>query len=489
MLRHAFAILLLAAVPALATPADSGQLDASPSLFTVMAAINAAGYKAEWSSPNNHGIRASVQAELAKRNIPSLGPLKEFFESHRKRTDGQELSQYISFALSCTGPPSFEFAMRDVEIPPDAMVLRDLSRLLAAFYKEGNIEDLWKRSQPAIEQDIARYHEPVTNAVLQVNGYMRQMTSGFKNRRFQIFIELQAAPNQIQTRSYSDNYTIVVTPSPDTRTFDIRHAYLHYLLDPLATRHQEILNRKKSLGDHAMRAQALSGAYKEDYLLLVTESLIKAVEARLDRKAGMVQDALREGYILAPYFAEALPVYEKQESSMYVYYTEMIQAIDLIKEDQRLTGVEFSKESAPGATVKTAAPAPPAAATGAAKTLEEAEQSYSSRELEKAKKLFLKTLEQPAKRSVHGSAYYGLARIALLEKDLDAAEQLFQKSLASEPEAFDKAWVLVYLGRLSVAAGERDKATEYFQSALQLEGATEKARQEAKQGLELTKKQ
>ena len=126
-----------------------------------------------------------------RRNWPSaifasLGPLKEFFESHRKRTDAQELSQYISFALSCTGPPSFEFAIRDVEIPPDATGLRDLSRLLAAFYKEADIDDLWKRSQPAIEQYIARYHEPVTNAVLQVNGYMRQMTSGFKNRRFQI---------------------------------------------------------------------------------------------------------------------------------------------------------------------------------------------------------------------------------------------------------------------------------------------------------------
>jgi tetratricopeptide (TPR) repeat protein len=488
LLRPALTILVLSALPALATPAESGQLDASPTLFTVMAAINAAGYKAEWSSPNNHPIRSAIQDELAKRNIPSLGPLKEFFESHRKRTDAQELSQYISFALSCTGPPSFDFAIRDVEIPPDAIGLRELSKLLAAFYKEGNIEDLWKRSQPAIEQYIGRYHEPVTNAVLQVNGYMRQMTSGFKNRRFQIDIELQAAPNQIQTRSYSDNYTIVVTPSPDVRTFDIRHAYLHYLLDPLATRNQEILNRKKSLVDHAMRAQALSDAYKDDYLLLVTESLIKAVESRLDRKPGMIQEALKEGYILAPYFSEALPVYEKQESSMYLYYTEMMQAIDLVKEDQRLTGVEFSKNSAARPAVKTPAPAPPPAPTGAAKTLEEAEQAYSSRELEKSKKLFLKTLEQTEKRSVHASAYYGLARIALLEKDLDAAERLFQKSLESEPEAFDKAWVLVYLGRLSVAAGDRDKAMEYFQSALQLEGATDKARQEAKQGLELTKK-
>ena len=489
MLRPALTVLLLAALPALATPADTGQLDASPSLFTVMAAINAAGYKAEWSSPNNHPIRAAIQTELAKRNIPSLGPLKEFFESHRKRTDAQELSQYISFALSCSGPPSFEFAIRDVEIPPDAIGLRDLSRLLATFYKEADIADLWKRSQPAIEQYIARYHEPVTNAVLQVNGYMRQMTSGFKNRRFQIDIELQAAPNQIQTRSYSDNYTIVVTPSPDVRVFDIRHAYLHYLLDPLATRNEEILNRKKSLVDHAMRAQALSDAYKQDYLLLVTESLIKAIESRLDHKPAMIQDALKEGYILAPYFSEALPVFEKQESSMYFYYTEMMQAIDLVKEDRRLTGVEFSKDSALRPAVRMPAQAPPAPVTGAAKTLEEAEQAYSSRELGKAKKLFLKTLEETEKPSMHASAYYGLARIALLEKDLDAAERLFQKSLDSDPQPFDKAWDLVYLGRLSVAAGDRDKAAEYFQSALQLEGATDKARQEAKQGLELTKKQ
>ena len=352
-------LLLLAAVPALAAPAETGQLDASPSLFTVMAAINAAGYKADWASTNNHPIRFAVQNELAKRNVPSLGPLKEFFESHRKRTDAQELSQYISFALSCSGPPTFEFNMRDVEIPPDAMTLRDLSRLLAAFYKEAEIEDLWKRSQPAIDQYIERYHEPVTNAVLQVNGYMRQMTSGFKNRRFQIFIELQAAPNQIQTRSYSDNYTIVVTPSPDTRIFDMRHAYLHYLLDPLATRNQEILDRKKGLVDHAMRAQALSDAYKEDYLLLVTESLIKAVEARLDKKPGVIQAALSEGYILAPYFAEALPVYEKQESSMYLYYPDMVKAIDLVKEDKRLTGVEFNKNTTERPPLKAPAPAPP----------------------------------------------------------------------------------------------------------------------------------
>ena len=117
--------------------------------------------------------------------------------------------------------------------------------MLAAFYKEANIEDLWKRSQRAIDQYIERYHTPVSDAVLQVNVYLRQQTSGFRGRQFQIFIELQAAPNQVQTRSYGNEYTIVVTPSAEPRIFDVRHAYLHYLLDPLSTRYEEILDRKK----------------------------------------------------------------------------------------------------------------------------------------------------------------------------------------------------------------------------------------------------
>jgi tetratricopeptide (TPR) repeat protein len=477
----------MASLPGAAPAADAGSIDANQSLFTVMAAINLAGYKADLSSPNNHPLRDAIQKELAKREIPSLPAIKDFWDRHRKRTDSQELSQYISFALACAGPPNFAFTLRDVDIPPDAAAMREFSGLMATFYKEADIPDLWKRSQPAIEQYIARYHEPVTNSVLQVNGYLRQMTSGFKGRTFRIVIELQAAPNQIQTRSYSDDYAIVVTPSPEPRTFDIRHGYLHYLLDPLSTRNREILERKKALVDHALRAQALGDAYKEDFLLLATESLIKVVESRLDRKPAAVQEALNEGYILAPYFAEALPVYEKQESSMLLYYKEMIQAIDLIKEDKRLTGVEFAKTGASRPAVPTPAPAPPPEPTGAAKTLREAETAYSSRDLARAKQLFLKILEQTDSKPLHASAYYGLGRTALLEKDLDAAERLFQKSLDSEPEAFDKAWDHVYLGRLSIAAGDKEAAAKHFQNALQLEGATEKARQEAQQGLQQIK--
>jgi tetratricopeptide (TPR) repeat protein len=477
---------ILAVFTAHAATAELGQLDASPTLFAVMAAINAAGYSADLSSPNNHPLRDQIRAELAKRNIPSLPALKEFFERHRKRTEAQELSQYVSFALSAGGPPNFAIKQREVDIPPDVVELQPLSPLLAAFYKEAQLEDLWNRSQPAIEQYIGLYHEPVSEAVLHVNSYLRQQTSGFKGRHFQIFVELLAAPNQIQTRSYGDEYTIVITPSPEPRTFDVRHAYLHYLLDPLSTRYQEILNRKKGIADHTQRAEALDSSFKDDFLLLATESLIKAVEARLDRKPQGVQEALRQGYILTPFFAEQLPIYEKQEQAMLFYYPTLVAAIDLRTEDARLAKVEFEK-NAPVRAVKIAPPPPPPPPTGPAKTLEEAEQLYTARDLDRSKKLYLDVLQQTDNQAIHSAAYYGLARIAVLQKDPELAERLFQKTMELQPDPQVKAWSLVYLGRLSMASGDRAQASNYFQSALQVEGASQAARQAASQGVDSSK--
>jgi tetratricopeptide (TPR) repeat protein len=470
---------------ALTVPAaisQEGQLDASPGLFTVMAAINAVGYSADLSSPNNHPLRDAIRAELAKRNIPSLPALKAFFDQHRKNKDTDELSQYISYALTAGGPPDFAVQQRNVDLPPDAIPLQGFGPLLAAFYKEANIQDLWNRSQSAINQYIDRYHGPVTDAVLQVNAYLRQQTSGARGRHFQIYIELLAAPNQIQTRSYGYEYTIVITPSPELRTFDVRHAYLHYLLDPMSTRYQEVLERKKGLVDHAQRAPALADSFKDDFLLLVTESLIKAVEARLDHKPEGVQAALREGYILAPYFAERLPVYEKQEQSMAFYYSDLVGAIDVVKEDKRLSLVEFNTEETVR-TVKTAPPPPPPPLTGAAKTLEQAEQTYTARDLDTAKKLYLEVLQQTDSQPMQAAAYYGVARIAVLQQDPETAEKLFEKTLELQPEAQVKAWALVYLGRLSMAAGDREQAVKHFQDALKVDGASLPARQAADLGV------
>jgi tetratricopeptide (TPR) repeat protein len=451
-------------------------------MFTVMAAINAAGFDADLDSPNAHPLRKAIRAEIAKREIPSLPALKEFFQKHHRNTATAELSQYISFGLTAGGPPAFAIGKRGVETPPDVSMLNGLPPLLAAFYKEADIEDLWKRSQPAIDRYLERYHGPVTDAVMQVNSYLRQPTSGFRGRRFQIFIELLAPPNQVQMRSYGNEEFVVITPSPAPRIFEVRHSYLHYLLDPLATRSKEILERKRALGDHTQRAPDLPDVYKDDFLELTTACLIKAVESRLDHKPELVQKALLDGFVLTPYFAERLPSYEKQEASMQVYYPDMVGAIDLVKEDARLRNVEFPEK--PKTKSETEEPL-----TGAAKTLKEADDlAYKTPDLEKAKKLYLDVLQQTDQKPVHAAAYYGMARIAALQRDPETAERLFQMALELGPEPPIKAWTLVFLGKLSMAANEREQAAKYFQEALKVEGAPDRARQEAQQGVQQSSK-
>jgi hypothetical protein len=474
------------ALTANAQNTDSGQLDASPTLFTIMAALNAAGYNADLASSMNSPLRNRVREELAKEQISSLAKIKAFMERHHKESDAEELAQYISFGLWAGPPPTFKFKTRDLDLPPEVRGMNELAPLLATFYKEAHIAELWQQAQPEIDKYLDRYHQGVSEAVLQVNSYLRQTTSGFKGRRFQVYIELLAPPNQIQTRSYDEGYTIVVTPSPEPRIFDVRHAYLHYLLDPTALRYKDIVSRKEPIMDQARRAPALDPAVKNDILRLTTESLIKAVEARLDYKPGEVQAALRQGFVLAPYFSEHLPLYEKQEQAMMFYYPEMVGSIDLQIEYQRLAQVQFDKD----ATVRMVHAAPPEeprpapAPIGAANTLADAEQAYTARDLDKAKSLYLAVLQQTDDKTLHASAYYGLARIATLSNDPETATQLFQKTLELNPEPQVKAWTLVYLARLALATREFDKAREYFRSAAQVDGASPGALQAACQALD-----
>ena len=490
--RLVFPALLAITLAVRAEQPEPGQLDASPTLFTVMAALNAAGFDAGLDAPNSHRLRKEVREELARRDIPSLAAIRQFVAEHRQRDATAELSQYISFALTVGNPPDFALRKRDVEIPPEALKLQEFSKLLVPFYKEADIARIWQRAQPEIDEYIARYHTPVSQVVLQVNAYLRQQTSGFKGRRFQIFIELLAPPGQVQRRSYGFEDTVVVTPSAEPRSFDIRHAYLHYLLDPMASRNQEILDRKKFLLQQAQRVGRLEDSFRDDFGALTTESLIKAVESRLDHDPAAIERALYQGFVLAPYFSEALQLYEKQEQSMMVYYPEMAGAIDLKTEEARLSRIDFNagpphaaKPVAPAA----AAPAAPAAPlTGAAKTLDEAEWLYTARALDAAKKKYLEVLEQTDEKPLHADAYYGLARIAALNRDPETAVRLFQSALDLGPRPATRAWVLVYLGKLTLAAEQPEQAQQYFVTALQVEGISDKARTEAENGLRASSK-
>jgi tetratricopeptide (TPR) repeat protein len=474
---------MLAALPALPQIAKpEGQLDANESLFTVLTAINVAGYDAEIGSPSNSPARKAIREALAARKIESVYELKRFVRDHKQPDAAADLSQYISYALSVGPPPLFEPRYVNNMMPPDAAMLEGFTPLLIKFYREANIEELWKRARPEFDKIIGQYHEPVSRAVLLANAYTRNATSGFLGRRFQIYVDLMGAPNQVQTRSYVDDYFVVVTPSTELRTQDIRHAYLHYLIDPLGLKYAKQLQAKSAIGDYALAAPLLADHFKKDFVLLATESFIKAVESRIDKKPEMANQAAREGYILAPAFAEILANdFEKQDVVLRLHFPDMIEELSFAKEEKRLENFQFATE-APGRTVRVTGEKP-VVRTNVELTLERADLSYEKRDLTHAKELYLHVLTDTAANSVHAKAYYGLARVAILERKPEVADQLFRKVLELEPDAYTKSWSLLYLARLADSQNERDQAVEHYKAALAVEGAPDSVRKAAEKGL------
>lgn len=465
---------------------SAGQLDSNPTLFALLAAANAAGYDTGIDSPTNSPLRLLVRDRLAKQKLTSIVPLRALLRDSRPKDPAAELNRYIEFSILSAGPPDFKPQRSDLPRPADLAALDELPPLLAEFYKEAHLEDLWRELQPQYDGLLDEFGPPVRRALLEANGYLRNDTSGYLGHRFLVWAEPLGAPNQVQAFNYMDDYNVVVTPSAAVPSDDIRHAYLHYLLEPIAIKYSAEIQTKAALYNYAQNAPLVAEVYsRSQFVELATECFIKAVESRISRKPALVDQALREGYILTPAFAEQLVAYENQETTMRVYFPDLVEKIDVKREQKRLAGAQFATERAVRTVhIAVPVPAPPPVLTGAAKTLEDAEHAFSDRKGAAAKDLFLRSLQETDLNPMHAKAYYGLARVALLENDPDTAERLFHKVLDLEPDPGTKSWSLLYLGRLSDnMQGGREQAQEFYKAVLAVAGVPDQVRQAAEQGL------
>jgi tetratricopeptide (TPR) repeat protein len=458
--------------------AENLQLGVNENLFAVLAAVNAAGYDEGVALPDNSQLRQQLRDYLGKQNIAVLPELKKFYSKHQQKNGVQDLSQYISYALSVKGPPDFGWRTRDVDVPPDAMALASFTPLLIQFYRQANVAELWNRSRPEYEKEADKYHASLVSTTNNVDGYLRVSAGGYLGRRFSVFVDLLGAPEQVQTRNYGDDAFVIVTPSEKPRMFDIRHAYIHFEIDPIATKYGIELDQKRALIDFAQNAP-LEPAFKSDFVLLASESLIKAVESRLDKNPGEIEQAARQGYILAPFFAEQLPVFEKQQQGIRFYMADMITAMDLKRENSRIAGIKFDAAPLVRLGKQVAVPAPERKLSASAQTLDKAEELYLQRKLDNAKELYLKSLEQNGSAEEHAQAWYGLARISVLQNQPEAAVKLFEKTLNASPDEPTKAWALIYLARLSKAGNDPERASKFYQEALAVQGASETAHKAA----------
>ncbi|MFQ5724744.1 MAG: hypothetical protein ACE5G6_09635, partial [Terriglobia bacterium] len=407
-------LFLAAASPAFGQATSEVRLDSSPQLFTVLCAVRAAGM-----SPGRAGadpVNAAVERALARVPPDQVAALRAFFADPEHANPAEHLSPYISVGLVLQLPPDLEWVFPRQQLPPDVWEVQTFQPLLREFYARAEVGSLWQQVQPFYEQAIARRQAEVSQALLETRAYLRMIGQSYPGRTYTIYLEWLLPPGLTSARNYGDTYFLVIHPGRSDLLDAIRHQYLHFLLDPLVAKHAEAVRAWAGLLPRAAQAPRLPQPFREDLLLLVTESLIQAVELRLQRlepRAAVAEldERERSGYVFARHFFYALKRYEQEEPSLRYYFPELLQGFDVAAERARLEQVEF----APLPPEPVPPPPPPETPEEMARPLlREAERSMAAGDYAAARQGFERALERNPREP---RALYGLAILASLEED------------------------------------------------------------------------
>lgn len=461
-LCSALLLFAFALVPAMRAQSNADvTLNSNEQLFSVMAALNMAGYDTGINAATSDNTRQEVRDLLAKETIPVTPQLRQFYAAHRNTANpGLDLEPYVSLALLLGPPPDFKFTVAVEDLPPDAAAIRDFVPLLRQFYQQAGLEGLYARLYPRYAQAIAAYSPTVRHDILLSDVYLRFPSGSYLGRTYHIYLCLLGAPEQVQARIYGDSYYLVVTPSASPRFKEIRHQYLHFLLDPLAVKYAADIHQKAPLLNIARTAPALDPDDKSDFSLLLTECLIRAVELRMDKPpdaAKQVADAMSSGLILTSYFYDALGAYEKQETPMSIYYQQMVRNIDIDSVEDSLAKVKFVPLQ-PSPIVRTARAMSPED-----RLLDQGDNLIYQQKYGDASGVFKQVLKKYDPHS--GRALYGLAVAASSLGEPDTAEKYFKETLANARDLRIVAWSHIYLGRIYDLEGNRPAAIKEYQAA------------------------
>ncbi|MSO20119.1 MAG: hypothetical protein EXQ56_06580 [Acidobacteria bacterium] len=446
-------------------------------LFAVMAALNAAGYDSGMERPELSPVRAAVREELKGKQYPSLPALREFYKAHRLADPARDLSRYVSFALLIGPPPKFEILYSPANLPADVVDLQELPHLISAFYEQADVSSLWVKYLPAMQQDSERYQVLLAKVIQETNGYLGVESGTFLGRKFSLMLNPLAAPGQTESRNYGDGYYLIAGPSVSLPQDDIEHAWLHYILDPYVGKFPNIVQSKAPLGRIAARAPALDPMFKSSFDLLLTESLIRAIQARraklTDReRLALAQDAVEEGFVLTAYFYEALQVFEHQQVAFNLYFPEFVDGMQLDKEQKRLAEVRFRPAATRGRAEARWSPLEQMA--------REAELAMARGEYDAARAGFNSLME------LYGAQprfLYGLALVASQQKQPEQAAGYFAETARRASDPRMRAWAHIYLGRLYDADGQRKQAEAEYEAALGSGDVSPDTREAAEKGL------
>jgi Tfp pilus assembly protein PilF len=479
-------------------PPSTVSVDGSEAMFTTICALLAADFESNVSADNWTAFRAQMRERLRHQQGPAVEAVREFYRQHELRDPGATLSRYLWFGLVSGPAPAFQAVLKRDELPPEVIALEGFSEILSSYYQEQKIGQLWRQVQPIYNREVERLHDPVSQMVFVTSGYLREIIEPSGPRTFAIVVE-PLVGRITNVRNFGNHYALVLSGGEEIPTDIVRHAFLHFLLDPLPLMYPHVTAVKRSLFEKAAAAPRLAPELKDDYASYFAECTVRAVELKLkrmspgEREAAMNRDD-EEGYVLVKPLFAALPKFESSEPSMKLFFPDLVRAIDTGAEAKRLAALKFAPAetakpedeaaSEEVAHVKKAAPTTVPNDAEVIAALTEGERRIAEKNPRAAEASFQKVL---TKYPDQARAWYGIGLVAMLDRDAARAKQVFGRLTVGEHAATEDplvlVWSHVYLARIYDDEGNSEVARTEYQSALAVQGGPDQAKQTAQKEL------
>ncbi len=496
-------------------------LEYSEPLFDLSSALNVCGYDAdlEHSAPVRLAVRKELNEAFASSEEArsSRDALCGYLTQHRLADSALNVGQYVSLALYLSPPPELKPNLDESELPPQAAQVVNVLPPLRNFAEATQLHLIWVRHRPEYEALAARVHEPMEAMILRTNIYLHQPVSSYDGRRFLVLLEPMLSPALTNARIYGSDYIIVTSPDNNpagdpVRMDDIRHIYLHYVVEPMVYSRGSAMERIQPLLRGVADAP-IDFAYKSDVEALLTECLIKAIEAHLyqlaepapkrpamiknrteveqyqdakalyDRETVAAQNVIatkddRAGWVLTGYFYQALSAMGDKGDGLRDEIAPMIYGLDVDGARRRAETMVFVKDASSDPLGGRVATQPHKAGA-----IDFAEADLMKGDVADASDLAGKVMADPA--GDHGRAQYVLARIDLMQGQPDKAIEGFAATLKLSQDPRTVAWSHIYLGRLydNMNPPDRSRAVSEYQAALAARDARPDTKLAAEKGV------
>jgi len=503
--------------PSLVDPAGpTVSLISAEPVFVMAAALNACGYNEglEESAPVRKKVRDEINDALAKSENArkKRDAVCLFIAQHRMTGTERDISQYVSLSLYLTPPPQMETSVDLAEMPPDSTQVAEIVPLLNDFAAAVDLHGIWLAIHLTYDHEADQLHDSLSKMIVNTNLYLKMPASTYTGRRFVVVFEPLLSPHLVNARVYGADYVVVVSPvDGQIRLNDVRHIYLHYLIEPLIYARTTAVDRTQPILKE-IREAPLEFIYRSDSVPLTIECLIKAIEARTmdtgipeykipagvsrsdmpqyenQRKAyqqkvdavrvATVRHDMTQGFVLTQYFYEQLIQFEKDPASLRDTIGEMVYTMDIDQQVRRIHNMEFDKE-ADGDVLQRSKPRK-------LEGLDLAESRLAAGDTATATWMARQALAEPADTlqfaAQSARANFILARVAILTGHPDEAINDFQKTLATSKEPRLLAWSHIYLARMLDLDCKRDEALAEYKQALEARDGQQDTRLAAERG-------